>query len=730
MNLQLHLNFMNASEKSNLEQLESVISAARMGIWDWGIKTGTVYFSDCMAEILGYSIKELQPVQFDTWVEYTHPEDLTKSKKALENHLKGTADFYEIEIRMKHKQGHYVWVLVAGKVIERCEDGQAKRMVGFHREITFRKNDEQKLITTTQLLDESQSIAKVGGWQLDLTSGYLFWTAETYRIHETSPEEFNPTVDAGVSYFLPESQRIITEALDAAINQGKGYDLELETYTTKGRVIDVRTTCTVTMQDGKAITLTGIFQDISEQKLVQRILQKSNRDLEKVNVKLEQNANYDALTSLPNRNLLADRMKQTIARSIRAKNSVAIAFIDLDQFKEINDTYGHSFGDELLCSVAEQFNHSMRACDTLARIGGDEFVMILDELQSTEECTAILTRVLDSISKTIFLKNKAIKVSASIGVTLYPQDDSNSDQLLRHADQAMYLAKNSGKNCFHIFDVAKDVAEKHQHEELESIRLALKNNEFDLYYQPKINMNTNEVVGVEALIRWIHPERGILAPITFLPIIEQDILDIKVGEWVIEKALSQLLYWSNKGINIPISVNISPLQLQSLDFVERLNLIFDKFPNFKAGSIEFEILETSALKEIEQVTKVIHECHKLGINFSIDDFGTGYSSLSYLKRLPTDYLKIDQSFIRDMLDDVDDKAIVQGIIGLAEAFERRVIAEGVETTKHGEQLLSLGCYLAQGYGIARPMPEDQFLPWLAAWQKKNEWEYLSDTSDD
>lgn len=717
---------MHESEKLNLERLELVIKATGVGIWDWQIQTGELFFNDRWAEIIGYSVEELHPIQFETWAENIHPEDFIKAKEILDKHFQGETEFYEVEVRMKHKQGQYVWVSAKGKTIEWYEDGRPKRMTGIHLDIAQRKKNEQNLITTSHLLDQSQKIAKVGGWELDLNSGDLFWTAETYRIHETSPEEFNPTVDAGVNYFLPESKQIITDALDAAINQGKGYDLELETYTTKGRLIDIRTTCIVTMKGGKALKLTGIFQDISEEKLIQRTLKKSYRALEDVNVKLALNANYDALTGLPNRNLLADRMQSTIARNQRAQGSIAIVFIDIDGFKKVNDRYGHSFGDELLCCISDKLKQSMRVCDTLSRFGGDEFIMILDELQSPNECVGILTRLLESVSKTSFLNNKSVQVSLSIGVTMYPQDNSNSDQLIRHADQAMYIAKNSGKNCFHFFDVAKDVAEKYHHEELENISLALTNNEFELYYQPKINMKTNKVIGSEALIRWQHPERGILPPIMFLPIIEQDSLNINVGEWVIEKALTQLVFWSDKGIDLPISVNISSLQLQHLDFVKRLKLILKKFPNFKTGSLEFEILETSALNEIEQVGQVIDECHNLGIKFSIDDFGTGYSSLAYLKRLPTEYLKIDQSFIRDMLNDPDDKAIVLGIIGLAKAFERRVIAEGVETTAHGEQLLLLGCNLAQGYGIARPMPANQFLPWLSSWQEKNEWQYLSD----
>lgn len=380
----------------------------------------------------------------------------------------------------------------------------------------------------------------------------------------------------------------------------------------------------------------------------------------------------------------------------------------------------------MLCDIAKKINDSLRPCDTLARFGGDEFVMILDELNGLDECTPILKNILDLVTNITCINQKAIQVSASIGVTIYPQDKSNSDQLIRHADQAMYIAKQSGKNCFHIFDVAKDVAATHQYEELESIHAALKNDQFVLFYQPKINMKTNTVIGLEALIRWDHPKLGLLPPGAFLPIIEHNMLNLEVGEWVIQNALSQLRYWADLGLDLPISVNISPLQLQHPDFVNRLKSIFKTYPSYQAGRIEFEILETSALGEIERVAELIAKCHELGITFSIDDFGTGYSSLTYLKRLPTECLKIDRSFVIDMLDDRDDRAIVLGVIQLAQTFERSVIAEGVETIAHGKQLLSLGCHLAQGFGISKPMPAGNFPQWLEGWKEQNEWQALSD----
>ena len=707
---------LNIPESDDSERLKLVIDATGVGIWDWQIRTGVLIFNQRWAEIIGYTVDELQPIQFDIWADNLHPADLILAKELLEKHWCGELELYEVEARMKHKKGHYIWVLTSGKTVEWQDDGQPKRMLGTHLDITHRKESEQNLVVTSQLLHESQKIAQVGGWELDLETGFLYWTDETYRIHDTSPEEFNPTVDAGVGYFLPESRDCISRALDEAINQGVGYDLELETLTTKGRKIDVRTTCIVTRKNGVSVRLTGIFQDISDQKAIQRKLETINHDLEHANEALQLSAHYDPLTELPNRNLLADRMQQTMVKSQRKKQSVAIAFIDLDGFKTINDTYGHSFGDELLRKTAVQLNKVLRQGDTLARIGGDEFVVVMSEFETPSDSNKMLNRMLDSVSTRINVYGKLLEVSASIGVTYYPQDNSSPDQLLRHADQAMYVAKQRGKNCFHIFDIEQDVAVKHRQEELDRINTALRDKEFTLFYQPKIDLRSKQVIGLEALIRWEHPQRGLLPPSEFLPAIEQDILDIEIGEWVIKEALHQLQTWQ-AATDLPISVNISPLQLQNPNFVSRLDEMIKQCPKFKVNSLELEILESSALKDIEQVSRVITDCKKLGVTFSIDDFGTGYSSLTYLKQLPAEYLKIDQSFVRDMLTDKDDLAIIQGIIELAKAFNLKVIAEGVETATHGDQLLTLGCYFAQGYGIARPMPASEVLPWLADWQQ-------------
>jgi len=448
--------------------------------------------------------------------------------------------------------------------------------------------------------------------------------------------------------------------------------------------------------------------------------------LKKHQDELEHIAHYDALTGMPNRVLLADRLQQAMLQSQRRNSALAVAYLDLDGFKPVNDQHGHEVGDQLLVTLSQRMKASLRESDTMARIGGDEFVALLVDIGERRDCELLLSRLLQAAATPVRVDGALLQLSASIGVTLYPQDNADADQLVRHADQAMYLAKQAGKNRFHLFDVAQDAAIQSQRESLEHIRVALDRQEFVLYYQPKVNMRTGAIIGAEALIRWQHPERGLLAPAAFLPVIEGQPISIEIGEWVIQTALAQMALWRGAGLDIGVSVNIGALQLQQTGFVARLGTLLAAHPTVPAQSLELEILETSALEDMAQISEVMHACQAIGVRFALDDFGTGYSSLTYLKRLPAELLKIDQSFVRDMLTDVDDLAIVKGVIGLASAFRRSVIAEGVETVAHGQTLLALGCDLAQGYGIARPMPAADLPGWARQWRPDVGWMEAAD----
>ncbi len=437
---------------------------------------------------------------------------------------------------------------------------------------------------------------------------------------------------------------------------------------------------------------------------------------------LEHIAHYDMLTGLPNRTLFADRLYQAMVIAKRAHTRLAVVFIDLDGFQTVNEAYGHKMGDQLLRVVARNMRMTLREGDTLARLGGDEFAAVLSDLDAHTTTQLVMQRLLSAVSQPCLIEGETLNISASIGLTYYPQeDDVVADQLLRQADQAMYHAKQIGKNGFHCFDAELDRDTRNQHQTIAQIHNGLLGNQFVLYYQPKVNLRTAQVVGVEALIRWQHPQQGLLLPGTFLPDIEDHPLAIDLGHWVIDSALAQMSIWRRHGLELSVSVNISAYHLQSVDFIERLAEHFKNYVGIPPDRLELEILETSALEDILRVSETLQACSALGVRFSFDDFGTGYSSMTYLKQLPAKMIKIDQSFVRDMLQDPSDLAIVKAIIGLAGGFDRLVLAEGVETRQIGEALLEYGCEFGQGYGIARPMPAAALPDWINGWQANPQW---------
>jgi diguanylate cyclase (GGDEF)-like protein len=561
------------------------------------------------------------------------------------------------------------------------------------------------LCLSEDMLSKAQAIAHIGSWHLDMRTGAMTWSNETYRIFGV-PAGDCISFEVFVSHVHPQDRPAFDAAWEGALREGS-FDFE-HRIVVGDQLRWVRERSEINRDaSGAAAVSIGSVEDITALKQHQQ--------------QLDHIAHHDPLTGLPNRILLADRLQQGIAQSQRRGKSLAVVYLDLDGFKPINDRYGHDVGDEFLIALAHRMKAALREGDTLARIGGDEFVAVLADLERRQDCDFVLARLLLAASDPLTVRAQVLQVSASIGVSLYPQDGADADLLLRYADQAMYEAKQAGKNRYHMFDVEHDLAVRTQREGVERIRDGLNRREFVLHYQPKVNMNTGEVIGAEALIRWEHPERGLLPPATFLPFVEDHPANAELGNWVIDTALTQVARWRAAGLDLPVSVNVGARHLQQADFVQSLRELLAAHPEVQPSLLELEILETSALEDIGMVTEIIQACREMGVRFALDDFGTGYSSLTYLKRLPADLLKIDKSFIRDMLDGPDDLAIVKGIVGLAQAFHRDVIAEGVETVAHGELLLSLGCQMGQGYAIARPMPGSELPGWAATWRPDAAW---------
>lgn len=441
---------------------------------------------------------------------------------------------------------------------------------------------------------------------------------------------------------------------------------------------------------------------------------------------LERMAHYDPLTGLPNRALFGDRLRLALSRARREGTLVAVCYLDLDGFKAVNDRLGHDAGDRLLIEVAARLKDSVRGGDTIARLGGDEFILIIENIASPAELDTAMQRVLVALACPAVIDGQAAQVSASIGIALFPLDSEDEDVLIRYADQAMYSAKQAGKNRYHLFD-RSDAALLSSHRDLkQGIEQALLRGEFELLYQPKVSLRSGRVVGVEALLRWRHPQRGLLAPADFLDALESSDLAIEVDRWLLVAGARQAEAWYRQGLDLVVSLNVSPHHLDHPDFVHDLSRALVAAPQLPPDRLELEIAE-QAIHHPHQVGAVMKACERLGVRFAIDDFGTGKSSLGTVSQLPARTLKIDRRFIADMLNNPEDFAIIDGIIGLTSAFRRDVIAEGLETPEHGALLLQLGCEIAQGYGIAPPMPATALPDWVRGFRPDPTWREASST---
>jgi len=599
--------------------------------------------------------------------------------------------------KSRHASGRDLWMDVALTPVEL--DGR-DCMLAACADVTLERDAAQKLQESENrfrsILQDVDGVA-VQGYKLDGSVSY--WNKASEELYGYTEEEAHQSTLFDL--IIPEPMRDEVRANVAAV--GAGGDIpngELELMRKDGTLVPVYSSHTVLRAAGTEPELFCVDIDLTERKAHEKALDRM--------------ANYDSLTGLPNRRLMGDLIEQMMARVERHERTLALCYLDLDDFKPINDHYGHDVGDEVLVSVAQRLRRLVRGSDLVARLGGDEFVVALDGIGEGPELDRRLNFLLEVLAKPMQVDGYELQVHASLGVTLYPHDASDPDTLLRHADQAMYRAKSQGRNRYSLFDVQLEANVKRRRERLEEIEQALEEGQFRLHYQPKIDLATGEVASLEGLVRWHLADGEVRSPMAFLPDLDRTSLEIRFGEAMIAQALWQTSDWANEGLELSVSVNISGPHLLATGFVESLQQLLAEYPTCRPEQLVLEIVESAAVHDLERAIQVLTDVRRLGVQVSLDDFGTGYSSLSHLRSLPVDEVKVDQSFVRDMLEDISDRSIVQSVISLASAFSLRVVAEGVETRAHADALREMGCQLGQGYLFARPMPAAEVSGWLSS----------------
>jgi diguanylate cyclase (GGDEF)-like protein/PAS domain S-box-containing protein len=419
-------------------------------------------------------------------------------------------------------------------------------------------------------------------------------------------------------------------------------------------------------------------------------------------------AQHDPVTNLPNRLLLSDRITQTIALAHRQNRPIAVIFLDLDRFKYINDSLGHAVGDKLLQSVSSRLLANVRGSDTVSRLGGDEFVLLLSEITCPEDAATSAKRILLSLNAPHFIAGQDLIVNGSMGISVYPEDGEDAETLIKNADTAMYHAKESGRNNFQFFKVEMNLKAVERQSLEGGLRRALGREEFLLHYQPKVNLDTGEITGVEALIRWQQPDRELVLPAQFVPVAEDCGLIVQIGRWVLREACRQARAWQRAGLPpLPIAVNVSAVEFRDRDFVEGVRTILLE-TGLEARYLELEVTEGVLMEDAESTATVLQELKTMGVHLAVDDFGTGYSSLSYLRQFPIDVLKIDQSFIHQITADPDDSSIVSAIINMGKSLKHLVVAEGIETQEQRAYLQTQRCTEGQGFLFSRPLGAAQF----------------------
>ncbi len=688
------------------ERWKLALDTAQLGIAEWDLKRDRVTLSRRWLGLLGQPEQAAAEQSATAWAG-VHPDDRAAFDAAWASLAPEHRRSARAEFRMRRGDGSWRWLEAQAMVAQRGSKGEPLRLM-----LTARDIDEQHAVEERQRLS-------VKLFQ-HLHEGLLVTDAE-HRVLDLNPmfcritgytrDEMLGTLSPLMRPVPANSAAERQQADMIACLNAKG--------SWRGEIVDRR-------RSGEPCTLQVVISAVRAQGGEVRFYAVALEDVttaRQQREQLERQAHFDELTGLPNRARLSQMLRSAMQAAEKEGYLLTVCYLDLDHFKPVNDQYGHEAGDRLLVELAGRLRRSLRRWasgdDAVARLGGDEFVLLLRTATLAEGRHAV-ERVMRNVSQPYGLGPGIgpVVVSASIGATVYPTDraGADADTLLRHADHAMYGAKQAGRNGYVFFDAEHDRRTEAHFEAVGRVQEALEAEQFVLYYQPKVDMREGKVLGVEALLRWRHPVHGVIAPAHFLPLIEHTALSVRLGEWVLKKGIEQLAQWQRLGLDITVSINVSARHLQEPNFAARLAMLLDQQGTPVANRLMLEVLETAALADVDYTCALMQQCRALGVRFALDDFGTGYSTFTYLKRLPLDVLKIDRSFVHNMLGDRQDMAIVEGVIALSQTFGCTVVAEGVESAEQARRLIELGCDTGQGNGIAPAMPVEQVHSWALAYR--------------
>ena len=646
-----------------------------------------------LSEAVGFSdaeISRMHPTDF------VSPRDRDHVRSAIREVLEEGREI-SLEVEIVDRTGNVRPYVVSGRPLRL---GATTCMIGVASDVTLRKRTERQMARAKERVDLALSGSRLAIWDWDLKNDKVYFNESWAKLLGGEPRESMFSGDEVAAWNHPEDREVFAAAMGGAMRGASdGFDCEYRVPNAARDWIWVHSRGRVTQRDaeGRALRMTGTSTNVTKRKLAEE--------------RAEYLATRDALTGLPNRVLLHDRLEQAVVNAARSQAGFAFMFIDLDRFKTINDSLGHQVGDKLLKGVASRLSACVRATDTVARLGGDEFAVILENLRDDDDEGAqqVAEKMIAAMGSPMLIDNQALNTSCSIGISLYPTDGRDSATLMKNADVAMYYAKERGRNNYQFFSAEMNARAQERLSVENYLRLALRRNELVLHYQPRMSLASGELVGVEALIRWQHPRRGLLEPARFIDVAEDSGLIVPIGEWVLENACAQVRAWQRTvRPGLRVSVNISVGQVMD---GERLFRAVDRAvrdAGIEPATLELELTESHLMQNIAEKVGLLNRLGKLGVGISIDDFGTGYSSLSYLKKLPVDSIKIDSSFVRDLEEDPNDDAIVKAILAMAHSLKLSVVAEGVETPAQYRALRELGCDEYQGFHESAALPPAEF----------------------